>query len=154
MTNLLGPHIGAATDRQDGGRMTRAWLAPAAFLAALAASACEPEEIIVGGNNDSAAVNEQQAGEPLNPETAELPPMIERSPSYRCTDGDALYVDVLTDGNAVMVRNSRSDIPVRLTRSEAGESFSGEERTLSGTGAEVRYSAPGRPDQICREAEM
>lgn len=83
---------------------------------------------------------------------AEPPPMVVSSPSYRCDDGKALYVDVLTDENAVNVRDTRQDLPTRLTR-EGGEGpFTADGRSLSGVGDEVRYSAPDRPDQSCRAA--
>lgn len=83
---------------------------------------------------------------------AELPPMVVRSPSYRCDDGKALYVDVLTDDNVVIVRDSRADLPTRLSRQAGSDPFGGEEHSLSGTGDVVRYSAPGRPEQECRAA--
>ena len=118
-----------------------------------------------GGNDDGAAANEatlnnaaaaeQGAEAPANnlaAEDIELPPMVTRSPSYRCDDGGALYVDVLSDKSAVMVRDSRSDIPTRLDRETETGPFTGEERALSGTGAQVTYSAPDRPQQSCREA--
>lgn len=120
----------------------------------LTASACgQQTEQTPIANDDNAVTDEDQGVEPLNVEAGELPPMIERSPSYRCTDGDALYVDVLTDENAVMVRDSRADVPTRLTRDSAGEPFSGDGRTLSGTGSQITYSSPDRPSQTCREAE-
>ena len=83
---------------------------------------------------------------------AEPPPMVVRSPSYRCDDGRALYVDVLTDENAVNVRDSRADVPKLLRREEGTDPFTGADRSLSGIGDEVRYSGPGRPQQSCRAA--
>ena len=79
--------------------------------------------------------------------------MIARSPAYRCTDGNALYVDVLTDDSAVLVRDTRADTPTRLTRNSAGEPYTGDGHSLSGTGSEVTYSSPERPNQSCTEAE-
>ena len=133
--------------------MTRAWFVQALCFAALSTAACsEQVDEAPVADNDSIAANEQQADEPLN-ETAALPPMIDRSPSYRCADGDALYVDILTDEDAVMVRDSRADVPLQLTRESAGEPFTGDGRTLSGTGSQVTYSTPDRPSQTCIEAE-
>jgi hypothetical protein len=134
--------------------MKRALFAQAVCLAALAVSACnqQSDEVLVE-TNETIAGNEEQASEPQNLDVAELPPMIERSPAYRCSDGDALYVDVLTDDRAVMVRDSRADVPVRLTRESAGQPFTGDGRTLSGTGSRVTYSTPDRPSQTCIESE-
>ena len=75
-----------------------------------------------------------------------------RNISYRCDDGRALYVDVLTDENAVNVRDSRADVPKLLRREEGTDPFTGADRSLSGIGDEVRYSGPGRPQQSCRAA--
>lgn len=133
--------------------MKRDWIASIVCLAALSTSACNRQSEDVPGN-ETVAANEDAAAEPLNAETGELPPMISRSPAYRCTDGNALYVDVLTDENAVMVRDTRADVPVRLTRSSADEPFTGEGRSLSGRGSEISYSSPERPGQTCREAEV
>lgn len=85
-------------------------------------------------------------------EAPEPPPMVVRSASYRCDDGNALYVDVLTDENAVNIRDTRQDLPTRLTREDGDGAFTAEGRSLSGVGEEVRYSAPDRPDQTCRAA--
>lgn len=132
--------------------MTREWLAQAVCLALVSTTACSQENDEV--SIDTNAPAEERSSDPADVEPAELPPMIERSPAYRCDDGHALYVDVLTDEKSVMVRDTRADIPLRLKRSAADEPFAGSQRTLSGTGAEVRYSTPERPDQTCRQAEI
>lgn len=85
-------------------------------------------------------------------EAPEPPPMVVSSPSYRCDDGNALYVDVLTDENAVNVRDTRQDLPTRLTREDGEGPFTADNRSLSGVGDEVQYSAPDRPNQTCRAA--
>ena len=133
--------------------MKQAWIASLAPVFLFAATACseQTEQAPIAG--EEATPEEEQGVERLNVEAGELPPMISRSPSYRCTDGDALYVDVLTDGNSVMVRDSRADVPTQLTRSGDDEPFTGDDRSLSGTGREVRYSTPERPDQSCTEAD-
>lgn len=132
--------------------MKRVAIAQFAALAALALPACsqQSEEPVVETNETGAA--SEEPAEPLNIDSPELPPMIARSASYRCTDGNALYVDILTDEDAVMVRDSRADVPLQLTRSSAGEPFTGDGRSLSGTGASVNYSSPDRPGQSCTEA--
>lgn len=130
--------------------MFRASLAHACCIAALAVTACSDNSAEQAARSDQA--NQQQTVDINELDPADLPPMIVRSPAYRCDDGKALYVDVLSDENAVMVRDSRADSPTRLSREGPDGAFSGEERTLSGTGSEVRYSSPDRPGQACREA--
>lgn len=121
----------------------------ASSLAALALlAACGGESDSAGGTANRAMTNEAAALEP--PPLEAPPPMVARSVSYRCDDGRALYVDILTDESVVNVRDARSDLPNRLERESEDAPFVGEERTLSGTGTEVRYSGPDRPEQSCR----
>lgn len=98
--------------------------------------------------------NAEQGNAPIDMNAVELPPMVQRSPAYRCDDGRALYVDVMTDKRALLVRDSRPDTPVRLERDGDEGPFSGGGRTLSGTGSEVRYLSEERPTQTCREADV
>ena len=114
----------------------------AGMLILVAACDQEPEVISPPGYNDS----------PVDTANVEPPPMVARSAAYRCDDGQALYIDFLTDNIAVNVRDSRADIPTRLARQE-GETYSGEGRSLTGTGDEVSYSSPERPEQSCRIGE-
>lgn len=81
------------------------------------------------------------------------PPMIVRTPSYRCDDGGALYISVLSDENRLTLRDRLSDVPVPLEKNAATGLFEGGGRTLSGAGDTVRYSSPQRPEQECRAAE-
>jgi hypothetical protein len=78
------------------------------------------------------------------------PPMITKSVAYRCTDGKALYVEYLTDKTIVNVRNSQSDIPVRMTWDEEARAFASEGRTMRENGTRITYSAPDRRGQSCR----
>ena len=96
--------------------------------------------------------NAQPAAEAEIPPLDQPPPMIVRSASYRCDDGKALYVDVLTDESIVAVRDSRGDTPKRLHRESDAQPFTGEGRTLTGVGPEVRYSSQERASQSCRQA--
>ena len=89
----------------------------------------------------------------LPPTSPEMPPMIARSASYRCDDGQALYVDYLTDSSMVNVRDSRADLPVLLKTEGESDTFQGEDRTLRATGDEITYSSPKRPNQKCRAGD-
>ncbi len=117
-----------------------------ALVLPLALAACgEPEPEQVG------------SPEPLNraagaPPLAEPPPMIVRTPSYRCDDGGALFLSVLTDDSYLTLRDTLRDVPVRLDLNPQTGRFEGEGRMLSGTGDTVRYAAPERPEQECRAA--
>lgn len=121
--------------------------APLLCAAALVAG-CGGERV----KEEDLEVANQVAEGPEVPPLEAPPPMIARSAAYRCDDGNALYVDILTDGGSVNVRDSRSDIPKLLKRGSEGAPFTGEDRTLSGTGDQVNYSSPDRPNQSCRVA--
>ena len=103
--------------------------------------------------NDQANQNVAENTASIDSNRVELPPSITRSPAYRCQDGQALYVDVMSEGNAVLVRDSRTDTPVRLEREGGQGSFTGDGRTLSDTDDEVIYASPERASQMCREAQ-
>ncbi len=135
--------------------MNRLLTANVLGIAILVASGCnsQPGEQSANEANVLTPAEQQDARTPdLN--SLEMPPMVVRSPSYRCDDGKALYVDVLADKSGVLVRDTRADIPTKLASENEGGPYAGEERTLSGTGSEVRYSSPDRPSQSCREAAV
>lgn len=121
-------------------------------IAVLVLAGCgrEPAEPVENQANETASVENQAQTPAIDP--ADMPPPIVRSPSYRCDDGKALYVDVLGDKQAVLVRDSRSDVPTRLERDGDSGPFTGNGTSLSGTGNQVRYSSPDRASQSCREA--
>lgn len=129
--------------------MNRLLTAHALGIAILLASGCNNQAGEQPANDANTA---NTAAQPPLDNSVELPPMVVRSPSYRCDDGKALYVDVLDDKSGVLVRDTRADTPTKLSSENEGGPYAGEERTLSGTGSEVRYSSPDRPDQTCREA--
>lgn len=134
--------------------MNRLLTANVLGIAILVASGCNSQPSEQSSNEANALTPAEQQEAPSDLNSIELPPMVVRSPSYRCDDGKALYVDVLDDKSGVLVRDTRADIPTRLSSESEGGPYAGEERTLSGTGSEVRYSSPDRPSQSCREAAV
>ncbi|MCF8706480.1 hypothetical protein [Rhizorhapis sp. SPR117] len=122
----------------------------AAVASLLASCDTQQQENEFAEPEPSNATNEAYAG--TDGGNAALPPMIVKSASYRCDDGGALYIDIMSDENVVSVRDIRREVPAPLERDTETEVFTGSERSLSGTGDEVSYSGPGRPDQTCRIA--
>ena len=132
----------------------RAWPLACLFLAAAGCGSEQASDLAAIDNEQNSASNEVVTTNEIAQAPVEMPPMIVRSPAYRCDDGKPLYVNVLTDENAVTVRDSRADAPTLLNREEAEQAFTGSGRSLSSTGDVVRYGAPDRPEQECRAAQM
>lgn len=128
--------------------MTRAIVA-FSWVAICVLSGCENRS--PGTTHNQIAKGSAEPGKARKLTPADLPPPIVRSPSYRCDDGKALYVDVLRDKLAVLVRDSRSDVPTRLERQSDGGPLTGSGRSLSGTGKDVQYSSQARPSQMCHQ---
>lgn len=103
--------------------------------------------------DNAAEYNQMAVADQPDVNGVELPASIVRSPAYRCQDGRALYIDVLSDEDAVLIRDSRGDTPTRLERAGGQGSFTGDGRTLSDTDDEVIYASADRPSQVCREAQ-
>lgn len=86
----------------------------------------------------------------LRPHPLPLPQGVIRRVSYICADGSEVRVDVLADPYTVSIREGRSVTSRLLRRRSETVPFEDGQRALSGTGAQVRYARPGRPEQICR----
>ena len=82
--------------------MRRAFLAPC-FVASAALASCGNEP---PAQNQVAGDNQPEQNQTATLDPADMPAPIVRSPSYRCDDGNALYVDVLQEKEAVLVRDT------------------------------------------------
>lgn len=109
-----------------------------ALVAAAALAGCNKSEPVA---NEAAVVNE-----PLV-----LPPSIVASKAYRCKDNSLAYVDYLSDGKTVTVRDARDGTPTALTMAEPGGPFTAEGYSLTGsaTDANVTLLRPGKGSQAC-----
>jgi hypothetical protein len=115
-------------------------LAAAAALTTLAACNSEPEAI----NQYDAQSDALQ-----NAPTVELPPSIQASRTYRCSDNSLAYVDFYSD-NTAQYRGSQSATPVTLTAGEGGTPpYTADGHSVSGNGENVRITAPGKNNLSC-----
>jgi uncharacterized lipoprotein NlpE involved in copper resistance len=94
--------------------MTRK-LTIAMFVAAAALAGCNNEDhnIVAGPDLDDT---------PVNKVGVVLPPSIQASKAYRCTDNSLVYVDWLSDGTA----------RVKKTREEVGTTVAAGDKSLQG----------------------
>lgn len=116
--------------------------ATAAFLP-LTACNSEPETIVAGGPQDP------QAEALNNAAPVELPPAIQSTRTYRCKDNSLLYAEFLTN-NSARVRAEQGGEPTTLTAIAEGQPYTAEGYSLSGNGATVNYTAPGKGAQSCK----
>lgn len=116
----------------------------AAFAAASALAACnsEPETIQVNQYDP-------QAEALANAAPVELPPMVTTSRTYRCRDNSLVYIDFYNNNTAV-IRNQRGADPVATATSPDGTApYTTEGYSVSGSGEEITYAAPGKGSQSC-----
>jgi hypothetical protein len=116
----------------------------AAFAAAfLALSGCSNEPEIVDTNPDP------QAAELAAAAKVELPPAIQASRTYRCKDNSLVYIDFYTN-NTALVRKEKGGEAATLTAPAAGQAYVAEGYSVSGSGPQIDYSAPGQSGQSCK----
>jgi len=119
-----------------------------AATALIPLSACgESEPEVVGGIPDPMAEELANAA-PI----AELPPMIQKSETYRCKDNSLIFVDFMSDDKTAVLRLEKKDAsPVTLTVAEEGGAYVAEGGySLSGSGATISASLPGKGSLSCK----
>lgn len=108
---------------------------------------------LAGCNSEPEVIDEYdpQAAALKNAAPVELPPSIVASRTYRCRDNSLVYVDFLSNGTA-NIRNDEGGAPVATLTAEGGTPpYTGSGYSVSANAAEIRYTAPGRGSQTCRE---
>jgi uncharacterized lipoprotein len=117
--------------------------ATSAALFALAACNSEPEVVTINKYDPQAEALKNAA--PIAP-----PPMIQVSRTYRCRDNSLVFIDFYTNDTAA-VRTERRTPPVATLTAEGGNPpYTADGYSVSGSGEEVTYSAPGKGSQTCR----
>ena len=116
-------------------------LAAAASAAILALAACnsEPETI---NDYDPMAEALKNAG------PVALPPSIQVSRTYRCSDNSLVYVDFYTN-NTALIRMRQDDTPVSLAAPGGAPPYAADGYSVSGNGESVRITAPGKNNLSC-----
>ena len=79
-----------------------------------------------------------------------MPPPIVASHSYRCADGQILYVDILQDGLSMMVRRSPDGPALRLSAAAQGQIFLGERMNITLSGKELALEETNRKPIMCK----
>ncbi|QIG81847.1 hypothetical protein G5C33_08335 [Sphingosinithalassobacter tenebrarum] len=122
-------------------------IAPFAAVALLSLSACnhEPEEV------DSRAPD-PMAAELANAEPVAPPPSIAQSVTFRCQPGNKLVaIDYFTGDTMIAVKlDPEAPVGTTLNAAEAGEPFTGEGMTVSGSKEEVTIEQEDGETLTCK----
>ena len=119
-------------------------LAAAALGALVALGACHSQPTTVVANEYDPQAAQLKEAPPVAP-----PPMIQASRTYRCNDNSLVYADFYTN-NTVSVRSEKEGgTPTILTATDGKPPFTGSGYTVSGNGAHIDYTAPGKAKQGC-----
>lgn len=122
--------------------MTRALLLSALAAGTLLAG-CKPTTVTAGPPVDPDAAK-VAAAPPVK-----LPPAVQSSKTYRCKDNSLVYIDFFNDGTTAAVKSKKADAGTRLTAPAAGQPFTADGYSLSGTGDTVTLKRPGHDSQAC-----
>ena len=126
--------------------MTPRKYAAAGLAALFVVAGCNKEPEVVGGPVDPQA-NELKSRPPV-----QLPPSIKEAHTYRCKDNSLVHLTFLNDNVTVVVREREGGEPplATLTAPAAGQPFAGNGYTVTGSGSNVTYTAPGKARLTCR----
>ena|SRR5690349_3230891 len=118
----------------------------AALTASLSLMACDsqPQTLNNSGPQDP------QAEALSNAAPVELPPSIASSKTYRCKDNSLVYADFFTNDTVNVRLGSRDAARTLLTAAAPGQPFTAEGYSLSGNGASVTLTSPGKGSQSCK----
>jgi hypothetical protein len=121
------------------------FLAAASVAALFVLGACNTEPEVIGGPADP------QAEALKNAPPVQLPPSIREAKTYRCRDNSIVHISFMSDGVTAAVRDSEEEPPVATLRAPAaGQPFTAEGYSLSGSGDQVTYRSPDKGSQSCR----
>ena len=125
--------------------MIKHTLLPIAALGAmLALAACNPETVTSGhGPQDD------QKAELANAAPVELPPSVKTSKKYRCGNDLIVTVDFMSDDLSAMVTPEKGS-PTPLKAAAKGQAFTAEGYAVSGSGASVTITLPGKGSLSCK----
>lgn len=121
----------------------RRFLAAASIAAVLTLTGCKQETVVAGPYDP-------QAEQLAKAKPVTLPPSISASRAYRCKDNSLVYVDFYNDQKTATFRSKKGGDAVSLTAGEAGKPYVYDGYSVTGSGAEITLTAPGKGTQSCK----
>ncbi len=79
-----------------------------------------------------------------------LPPSISASHTYRCNDNSLVFIDFMSDGTTLDLRESKAAAPARMTAPAPGQPFVGDEATATVNNKTVVLEQNKAPSRTCR----
>ncbi|MGE3396369.1 MAG: hypothetical protein AB7H79_05640 [Sphingomonas sp.] len=119
------------------------FLAAATIAATALLAACNAEPEVISNNRFDPQAEALKNAAPIAP-----PPMVSASRIYRCSDNALFYVDFYSD-NTATIRTEQSGAPTALNATNGAPPFTAEGYSVSGTGDNVRITAPGHNNVSC-----
>lgn len=123
--------------------MTKTYLLAASVAATALLAACSSEPEVIGNGRYDPQAEALKNAAPVAP-----PPMVSSSKIYRCSDNSVFYVDFYSD-NTATIRTEQTGTPTSLTSTNGQPPFTAEGYSVSGTGDNVRITAPGHNNIAC-----
>ena len=125
---------------------SKPFFAAASLAAFLSLAACGNESETVSSRAPDPLANELAKAPPV-----QLPPAIKATKTYRCKDNSLVYVSFMADDVTAMVRDKQEEPPVATLKAPAaGQPFTSEGYSLSGSGDTVTYNSPDKGSQSCK----
>ncbi len=123
--------------------MSKIFLLAATAAATIALAACSSEPEVIGNGRIDPQAEALKNAEPIAP-----PPMVSASKSYRCSDNSLFFVDFYSD-NTATIRTEQTGTPTSLNSTNGAPPFTAAGYSVSGTGDNVRITAPGHNNVAC-----
>ena len=123
--------------------MSKTILLAATAAATIALAACSSEPEVLGNGRYDPQAEALKNAAPVAP-----PPMVSASKTYRCSDNSLFYVDFYSD-NTATIRTEQTGSPTSLTSTNGQPPFIAAGYSVSGTGDNVRITAPGHNNVAC-----
>jgi hypothetical protein len=123
--------------------MSKTLILAATAAATIALAACSSEPEVLGNGRFDPQAEALKNAAPVAP-----PPMVSASKTYRCSDNSLFYVDFYSD-NTATIRTEQTGSPTSLTATNGQPPFTAEGYSVSGTGDNVRITAPGHNNVAC-----
>lgn len=126
--------------------MKNTFLLAVAATLALPLVACEQKSEMVTSEAPDPQAEELAKAPPIP-----LPPSIKASVTFRCKDNSLAFVDFFSGNTQVNLRTAKEGAPIKLTAETAGEPYTADGYSLTGTPDAITLTQPGKGTLTCKK---